>query len=144
MKWFELNMKNPNPYSGKASLCITGSSEEKEHCNDFSSDAYHWAQPHRYGCTSSQQIFWSLKLKPYLKPNVPALSRCISMHWCEAGRHFQCKAYSRGLLFLAAVCSREPIPPEELMQFQSIPETQKASAAPGSSQAKHFHVHNAP
>lgn len=29
IKWFELNMKNPNPYSGKASVCITGSSEEE-------------------------------------------------------------------------------------------------------------------
>lgn len=34
-------MKNPNPYSGKASVCIAGSSEEKEHYNDFGSDVDH-------------------------------------------------------------------------------------------------------
>lgn len=41
IKWFELNMKNSNPYSGKASVCITSSSNEKEHYSDFSSDVDH-------------------------------------------------------------------------------------------------------
>ena len=113
VKWFELKMKYPNPCSGKASVCLTGSSEEEEHCNDFSSGVDHWAQTRRYGCIYFQWIFWNLKLKPYLKPHVPALPHSISVCWWKTGGPFQCRVYSSKLMLLLAGCSRESRPPQK-------------------------------
>lgn len=135
VEWFELNMRNPIPCSGEASVCITSGSEE-EYYSDFSSDVDCWAQPHGYGCTFLQLFFWDLQLKSYLKMHLSASSHCSATPWGERGRCFQCKVYRRELLFSVADYSTPEIPilqrNRSPAHVQSIPETLKfptASAA---------------